>query len=837
MVDMILASEGKIVVSAPSNAATANIALKLFRSSRYSVDDICIFGSNCNESVHFLNPVIRREKFILFQKQYDDRNDEEGRNQLIRRFAAWLHLDESEGDGDLIYNRVAALCLVDGDILLREAKAVFCTLNSAGSGYLRFAVGLERGTLFLDEAGQCTEAEFFIATTFPGIKRIVVVGDPMQLPATVIDQGCVKAGYGRSWLQNIHHMYPERIHLLDTQYRMDPQILEFPNQLFYNGRIKSGESVKSRQPLVSSPVGFVDTAKQGAIEEKERFSWRNTQEASTIRAVIRQDRDIQSLLEHRDAPRIVVITPYCAQADLLKTELQKVKVLASLDWAVSTVDSFQGQEADIVIISTVRSRRIGFVDDPNRINVALTRAKRVVRIVGNLSLFSQLGRSSTLRQLAVFVNGKNMKLTVTVKNIAFTFPDWRQRSRWTPTMNSRFHHCLKGMPLKEQALSLRTLQAVVSPTLQSLTARPNKNYWQISSLRGSAGTDCCIVWIAKQDTSIEAHFAGSRADCLRFIQTHAVCVPAASCKVKSDLSDIIHTDGTKKKEEDSVSTPTWLLSNCVQKAIEDDKIVELPQGYFRLDREQRAIVSSSPPLLLESRSGTGKTNVLFQHVIESCRSLKVHEKPMPLCFITVSKLLRTQLQKLYAEVKDIDNVALQSCIFLSLSDLLDELAARVGLDIFSTAEATSFNEYALSRKAHTKLPVNQSLIENEIGGVIVGSLQSAEMRRPLDWDEYKDDIRSNISRNEGALRRRVYDEFSSYQRWKKENNRMDLNDAVLEILARIDNDEDLQQIFSAVYLDEVQDFSYATIYLICSIGGRSNLNWVFAGDTAQSEYT
>jgi senataxin len=92
-------------------------------------------------------------------------------------------------------------------------------------------------TLMIDEAGQTTESEFFIATNFPNVERIVVVGDPQQLPATVIDQDCVDAGYGRSWLQNIQNYHPDKVHLLDTQYRMDPKILAFPNNMFYDNRI------------------------------------------------------------------------------------------------------------------------------------------------------------------------------------------------------------------------------------------------------------------------------------------------------------------------------------------------------------------------------------------------------------------------------------------------------------------------------------------------------------------------------------------------------------------------------------------------------------------------
>mmetsp|Transcript_20346 Transcript_20346/g.58415 ORF Transcript_20346/g.58415 Transcript_20346/m.58415 type:complete len:2357 (+) Transcript_20346:2738-9808(+) len=833
LVEMIIAADEQLVVSAPSNAATSNVALKLFHKSSLNIMDICVYGNNCDDSVRFLNPMIRQQEFCTFGEKYGEQT-EEARKHLLRRFAVWLHLNPSDFDSDReLYGRVAKLC-IGGEKLYLCAKAVFCTLNSAGSPFFRTAAGMSRRTFFLDEAGQCTEAEFYIATTFPGIKRVVVIGDPKQLPATVIDRGCINAGFARSWMENVAYLHPKKIHLLDTQYRMDPKILEFPNRTFYNRRIQSHESVLNRSPLVSLPIAFIGTDRQDAMEEKERFSWRNPGEATIIRAMIRRDEDIQSLLKHQTPPRVVVITPYRAQASLLEAELRKVKCLSGISWSVSTVDSFQGQEADVVIISTVRSDRIGFVDDPNRINVALTRAKRVLRVVGSSQLLSRLGKSSVLNQLLADLKDKKSELQVPVRNAAFSFPDWRRASLWKATMTARFHHCLKEMEQREQALALRTLQAVVIPIIRVLSSRPNNSYWQISALRGSSS---CIVWVAKEDMTIEVHFAGSKNMCLRFLQTNVIRLPARSCKVQSDLSGIIYVDTNSADSEEGGSMelqPRWSLSNALQKAIGDKIIDKLPQGCFLLDPEQQAIVDSSPPLLLESRSGTGKTNVLFSHIIKASRDLVCsHEPAMPLCFITVSKLLRTQLEQLYKEVKGIDDIALQSCVFLSLTELLDGLAERVGLLKFSASEATSLNEYIISRRSHAKIPVDETLLENEIGGVIMGSLDSAQKGRPLTWEEYKENIRSNISLYEVEVRRNVYDEYCSYQGWKSQNGLTDLNDIVLAILLHISRQNKFYELFSSVYLDECQDFSYAMIFLICSIGGRAHKRWIFAGDTAQ----
>jgi senataxin len=151
--------------------------------------------------------------------------------------------------------------------LIGSAQVLLCTLNSSGSHYFQDAVSESRfQTFLLDEGGQCSEAEFFIATTFPGIKRIIVMGDPKQLRPTVLEPA--------SFL--VHH--PSKIHLLDTQYRMDPDILRFPNQRFYSKRIKSGENVKIRHPPVKNPFLFIDTKGRGSEERDETLSYRQSSE-------------------------------------------------------------------------------------------------------------------------------------------------------------------------------------------------------------------------------------------------------------------------------------------------------------------------------------------------------------------------------------------------------------------------------------------------------------------------------------------------------------------------------------------------------------------------------
>eukprot|EP00978_Attheya_sp_CCMP212_P018746 scaffold51799_cov56-Attheya_sp.AAC.2 len=822
LVEMILATGQGVIASAPSNAATANIALKLFETAKFHHLDLCVYGYGCDKSVHFLNPQFRKKKYRTFLDKFEEETNEDKAKAMLREFCTCLRLDQNSP-----FEVVSSICGAEDEQCYECAKVVCSTLNSSGSTWLRTYSG-KRETFFLDEAGQCNEAEFYLATTFPMIRRVVVVGDPKQLPPTTIDMECKLAGFGKSWMENIYSLDLDyKVHLLDIQYRMDPMILKFPNREFYNNCVKSGDNVLSRLPAIARPVGLVDTSNR-SCEERENFSTRNTEEASIIRALLRQDDDIQILLQEQQTT-VVVITPYSAQEKLLKTELKKVKGLRN--WSVSTVDSYQGQEADIVIISTVRTERIGFVDDPQRLNVALTRAKRLIRVVGSKKLFDRLGKCSTLKKLATHLTKHNVIVEVNVKNTVFSLPDWRTRSRWKPTFTQRFLHCLKTMSFKQKAVTLNTFQAVTVPNIRALFQRPSVNgYWQVSSLRGHP--ECSIVWIAKCDETIEAHLAGTRKECLSFVQKHSSSVPMGSCRVNKDIDRV-------KDEVKSVSTcvtPSWDLSNFLQRAIENDAISTLPEGLFHLDPEQQAIVSSCPPLLVESRSGTGKTNVLFQHAISLSRELAEDTGAMPLAFVTVSKLLRSQLQTMFSDIRNIDNASLHSCVFMTLSELLDGLAKEMGVEM-QVENTASFKQYNGEKKSHSSLNVDLTFLENEIGGVILGSQRSAELCRALTWEEYREDTRSNVATKnvEGSTstRRRIYDQYMIYDQWKRDCDRFDIHDMVLEILKKLIEIDTRKQIFSAVYLDEIQDFSYATIYLICSIGGTSKLNWVFAGDTAQ----
>jgi hypothetical protein len=154
--------------------------------------------------------------------------------------------------------------------------------------------------------------------------------------------------------------------------------------------------------VVENPFLFEDTALNGQ-ETKIGCSWQNKHEVSVINAMLRGDADIQRLLHPGSGAgtHVIIITPYKGQMALLEEHIHLPQG-SNARLFINTVDAFQGQEGDVVILSTVRTKKPGFVDNAQRLNVALTRAKRVLRVVGELSFFQQLGESSTLRALALY---------------------------------------------------------------------------------------------------------------------------------------------------------------------------------------------------------------------------------------------------------------------------------------------------------------------------------------------------------------------------------------------------------------------------------------------------
>ncbi|KAL6615045.1 hypothetical protein ACP70R_037315 [Stipagrostis hirtigluma subsp. patula] len=225
-----------------------------------------------------------------------------------------------------------------------------------------------------------------IPLTIDGIKHAVLIGDDKQLPSVVKSPTAEMAKYGRSLFERLSKLGYQK-HLLNVQYRMHPSISEFPNKRFYDGRILDGPNVKKCDSayLTGNMYGtysFIDV--EAGVEENIGQSVRNKAEAAVAANIVY--RLAEACFSHKKKTTVGVISQYAAQVTALQEAIGHCHNHEFFSFEIHTVDSFQGDEKDIIILSTVRSNRdgfVGFIDSDNRANVVLTRARNHLWILGN----------------------------------------------------------------------------------------------------------------------------------------------------------------------------------------------------------------------------------------------------------------------------------------------------------------------------------------------------------------------------------------------------------------------------------------------------------------------
>lgn len=288
--------------------------------------------------------------------------------------------------------------------LFGEARVIACTLTGSAN---RLLAGQKFGTLFIDEAAQALEAACWIAIR--KADRVVLAGDHQQLPPTVKSPQALRAGLGRTLMQALVANKPEAVSLLQLQYRMNEEIMHFSSRWFYDGRLQAAPEVKYRGLLdFDTPIEWIETDELDSPEEfvGENYGRINKPEAeltvAQLKAYITKIGRERFLEERID---VGVISPYKAQVQYLRQLLRRDEFFKPYRHAltVNTVDGFQGQERDVILISLVRANeegQIGFLGDLRRMNVAMTRARMKLIILGNAAT---LTRHTFYRQLYAYV--------------------------------------------------------------------------------------------------------------------------------------------------------------------------------------------------------------------------------------------------------------------------------------------------------------------------------------------------------------------------------------------------------------------------------------------------
>lgn len=410
-IDMAVKDEGQVLVSAPSNAAVDLLAEKLGEVGL----SVLRIGHPARVTEQALSKTL--DARIASHSNYPELKDLRKRMEQVK--AAALKFKRNFGYHEKQERRMllqeSKLLKADADMLefyivndlLNNSDVICCTLVGASHPVLK---GRKYKTVFIDEAAQALEPACWIPIL--RTQRVVFAGDHCQLPPTIKSAEAAKSGLAVTLFEKGIEKHPEMSSLLQVQYRMNENIMEFPSKWFYDGKLVAHESVKHGvlRPY-QSPVDFIDTAGCGYEEqqEPETLSRYNKEEAGlTIKVVenLIEEIGVNEWVEEKIT--MGIITPYRAQVD----HLQKLAdASASIDTlhklvTINTVDAFQGQERDVIVISLVRSNpkgEVGFLGDIRRTNVAMTRARKKLIIIGDSAT---LGSHPFYLELIEFVQQK-----------------------------------------------------------------------------------------------------------------------------------------------------------------------------------------------------------------------------------------------------------------------------------------------------------------------------------------------------------------------------------------------------------------------------------------------
>ncbi|KAG8368732.1 hypothetical protein BUALT_Bualt15G0076600 [Buddleja alternifolia] len=401
----------RVLVCAPSNSALDEIVLRLINTvfSRNIVN----ISENCNGIYSEMGLekngktlIIPRDFLVEEKEGIRDENDHAYSPKIVRIGLKAHHSVQAVSMDYLVEQKLASTDSQAGDkqkqggvakdkdsiraSILDEAVIVFSTLSFSGSALFS---KLNRGfdVVIIDEAAQAVEP----ATLVPlanGCKQVFLVGDPVQLPATVISSVAEKFGYAMSLFKRFQRAgYP--VQMLKTQYRMNPEIRSFPSREFYDEALEDGPDVEEQTKRgwhkyrCFGPFCFFDIHEGKESQPSGSGSWVNVDEVEFVLGLY--SKLISRYPELKASSRLAIISPYRHQVKLFREKFRSTFGVESdkvVD--INTVDGFQGREKDVAIFSCVRASKdkgIGFVADFRRMNVGITRARSSVMVVGSAS--------------------------------------------------------------------------------------------------------------------------------------------------------------------------------------------------------------------------------------------------------------------------------------------------------------------------------------------------------------------------------------------------------------------------------------------------------------------
>ncbi len=373
--------EKQVLVCAPSNAAVDLLVEKLINEGL----NVLRLGHPARLTPEVVENSldVRISKHADFARLKDLRQQSEEYRKLAGKYKRNFGQNERK-QRELLYKEARQLKGASRDLetyitenLVHQAEVIACTVTGAANSLISDRIFK---TVFIDESSQAMEA----ATWIPIIRamRVIMSGDHFQLPPTIKSIEAAREGLEHTLFARGQESQPEAVMMLEKQYRMHPAIMGFSSERFYHGKLQADESILSRPPVFEEPVMWVDTAGAGYDErvKDETLSTYNTEEAQMVVKLL--------ALEKLEGMSVGIIAPYKAQVEVLTKLVNESQALAPYraQIGINSVDAFQGQQRDVIFISLVRSNdrgEIGFLKEYRRMNVAMTRAKQRLVLIGD----------------------------------------------------------------------------------------------------------------------------------------------------------------------------------------------------------------------------------------------------------------------------------------------------------------------------------------------------------------------------------------------------------------------------------------------------------------------
>ncbi|KAJ7942669.1 UvrD-like Helicase, ATP-binding domain, P-loop containing nucleoside triphosphate hydrolase [Quillaja saponaria] len=776
------------------------------------------------------------------------------------------------------------------EFCFQTSSLIFATASS--SYKLHFVKMGPLNILVIDEAAQLKVCESLIPLLLPGIRHAILFGDECQLPAMVKSNVSQKAGFGRSLFQRLSLLGHSK-HLLNIQYRMHPSISFFPNSYFYLNQIVDAPNVKRKSyekhwlPLpMFGPYSFINIV--GGREELDDAgrSRRNMIEVAVLMTILKKLH--KACVPSKVKLSIGVVSPYAAQVVSIQEKLgQKSNARDGFVVNVESIDGFQGGEQDIIIISTVRTNSrdsLEFISNPQRTNVALTRARHCLWILRSKRTLA----SDEAVWEAILLDAKNRqcffnadedkdmaKAILDVKKELDQFDDLLNKdsvlfrnARWKVLFSDNFLKSFKKLR------SDRTKKSVVNLLLKLSTGwRPKKR--DIDSFHGSSSQILKRFKVEEDIPKLEKRLDGIFGRYTEDFINH--------CKEKCFEGNLEVPVG-----ESLLLMKFYSLSSSVASHLLSDRDgLELELPFEVTDEELEMILYPKSTFIL-GHSGTGKTTVLtmklFQkeklhqmateafygtnRIASSCSSKgkeveeDTEESKLPVLrqiFVTVSPKLCHEvkhhvtrlkssicdytfpMESCSKDMEDVDDATIQfknipnSFIDVRPNSYPLVITFHKFLMMLDGTLGNSYFERFPGLRNHASNQNHGLRVFTEIISHIKGNPQTAETcDGKLSREDYVLLSESRASSLSRQMREKMYDIFQDYEKMKMKNGEFDLADLVIDLhhRLRLGKCDGLEMDF--VYIDEVQDLIMSQIALFKYICQNVEEGIVFSGDTAQT---